>query len=151
MLRDVESVAGSVDGRSFGATSAGDGFGLADLRGFRSTASLTSVLRSSRDFFTSCRSPSIYLTEIDTSVIKGILWDARDLDVTDVTQNQIRQIISFIVNSSQKRESGKAAWVVQDAVSFGMGRMFQIISENNMDLDIKIFRDYSQAEEWISR
>jgi len=82
--------------------------------------------------------------------IKGILWDARKLDVTNVTQDQIRSIISYISNWSSKRENGKAAWVVIDSISFGMGRMFQIISENNTNIDIRIFKNYEKAEEWIS-
>ena len=89
------------------------------------------------------------MTETNDIDIKGILWDARKLDVANVTQDQIRSIISHISNWSSKRENGKAAWVVIDSISFGMGRMFQIISENNTNIDIRIFKNYEKAEEWI--
>ena len=81
--------------------------------------------------------------------INSILWDARQLDVGEVSQEQIRKIVAYIGKISTQRQGGKAAWVAQDELGYGMGRMFEMISAQNIDIQVQIFRNVRQAELWI--
>jgi len=81
--------------------------------------------------------------------INSILWDARQLDVGEVSQEQIRKIIAYIGKKSASRQGGKAAWIAQDELGYGMGRMFESISDYNIDIQIQVFRNIQEAELWI--
>jgi hypothetical protein len=89
------------------------------------------------------------ISEVMEKPINAIIWDARKLDVKDISQDQIRQIISKIGQWSSKRKGGKAAWVVGDALGFGLGRMFEMGSDGVLDMEIKIFKNLAKAKKLV--
>ena len=85
----------------------------------------------------------------DIDKIESIVWDATNLEVGHVTINEIDYIIEYIQQTSDKRRGGKAAWVVNDRLGFGMGRMFELMSEEKLPINIKVFYDVTEAKKWI--
>ena len=94
------------------------------------------------------------MTEIAGKGITSILWDARELDVKNVSTNHIEQLIEFFEYKTSFRKGRKSVWVVSDLYSFGMCRMFEnIIDSKNLsekDFNVKITMNYQEAEEWLS-
>jgi hypothetical protein len=89
----------------------------------------------------------MYKHEIDK--IESIIWDATNLEVAHVTINEMDNTIEFIKRASAKRRGGKAAWVVNDKFGFGMGRLFEIKSEEKLPINIKVFYTVDEAQKWI--
>lgn len=93
------------------------------------------------------------MAEIKEKDIISILWDARELDMRNTTTDQIEKGIELLNSWSPIRKGGKAACVVNDAFSYGIGRMFQNMAEAKnifeQKINIEIFKDYKEAEEWI--
>ena len=95
------------------------------------------------------------MAEIKGKGIISILWDARELDMRNTTTDEIEKGIEILNNWSSIRKGGKAACVVNDAFSYGLGRMFQNMAEAKnlfeQNITIEIFKDYKEAEEWIGK
>jgi hypothetical protein len=89
------------------------------------------------------------LSDENVEQIDAIIWDATELKVGHVTINEIDYVIEHIHKASEKRKGGKAAWVVANRFGFGMGRMFELMSEDKIRIDIKVFYDLNEAKEWI--
>lgn len=83
--------------------------------------------------------------------IRAIIWDASELNVDDVTVNDMNFIIDSIKRTSVKRKGGKAAWVVKNRFGFGMGRMFEMMSEEELPIEIKIFYRVDDAIQWVKK
>ncbi len=89
------------------------------------------------------------IEEMAQSDINSILWDARKLDVSAVSQELIRSIIAHVNREAKGRHGGRAAWVAQDELGYGMGRMFESISDYNIDIKVQVFRNIREAELWL--
>ena len=93
------------------------------------------------------------IIEIEGKGIRSILWDARELDVSHLTIDQINYGLMSIKNRLSSRKGGKAAWVVNDNYSFGVARMFQNMADGQMlfngQFEFEIFKDFKKAEEWL--
>ncbi len=93
------------------------------------------------------------MTEMKGKGIISMLWDARKLDVRNVSTSHIEKLIIIFKKWSSFREGGKTAWVVDDSFSFGMSRMFENMAGVKdlypQGFSIKITMNYEEAEEWI--
>jgi hypothetical protein len=78
-----------------------------------------------------------------------VLFDARKLAVGHVTSDEVKRIIDRLAALPEKRRSGKAAWVVGDALGYGMGRMFAHLADGKLPVDIRVFYDLAAAEDWL--
>jgi hypothetical protein len=74
----------------------------------------------------------------DIGKIKAIIWDATQLNVGHVTIDMIRDVIPNIQQVSEKRKGGRAAWVVGDDFGFGMGRTFELMAGEEMQIEIMV-------------
>lgn len=78
-----------------------------------------------------------------------ILWDTRKCMSDHLTAVDIQLIGKMTNKYKERRGPGLAAWVVDREVDFGLGRMFEMINEGKTVYDFKVFRKFSEAEEWI--
>ncbi|MFH1021101.1 MAG: hypothetical protein V1782_10915 [Pseudomonadota bacterium] len=76
------------------------------------------------------------------------LWDLRNTDFLHVDEKFIRGIIKLREKYSD-RANNKSAIIVSDDLSFGLGRMFEMLAANDVHQEIMVFRDYSEGERWI--
>jgi hypothetical protein len=77
----------------------------------------------------------------------GTLWDLREQDFTKIDTDFEMRLIN-IRKKHSKRGNARLAFVVSDDLGFGMSRMYQNLSEK-LPQHIMVFRDYSEAEEWL--
>ncbi len=76
------------------------------------------------------------------------LSDMRDIEV-GFTSRGISSMLAVMEETADRRGPAKAALVVSSDVAFGMGRMLQTLSEGRVEPHFRIFRDMSDACEWL--
>lgn len=109
-------------------------------------------------FATLCRIPtlqeSIHILERITSspdypANVSILWDIRAVDACQFNAEVFRR---FIDARQRFPERGRAciAILVDGDLAYGMGRMYEMLSEvSDLPQIIRIFRRYDEAEQWL--
>jgi hypothetical protein len=75
------------------------------------------------------------------------LIDAR-FATTDITPNQVRQIVRRVHDLVRQQPFGPTAIVATDDVAFGMARMFSILAEGD-GVAVGVFRDIQSASSWL--
>ncbi len=75
------------------------------------------------------------------------IWDLTGLNFSTISRETIYKLI-HVRATQQERHPAKIAFVAPDDLGFGMLRMYEIIGDNLGD-EIKVFRDYSEAEAWL--
>jgi hypothetical protein len=79
-----------------------------------------------------------------------LIWDYTDADLTQVKNDELRQISSVAVGYANLRSEGRTAIIVPEALGFGLGRMYEIISENDENpIHYNVFNDVQKAREWL--
>lgn len=79
-----------------------------------------------------------------------LLWDFTDADLSGINQNDMEQIISTAKSNTYLRKDGKTAFVVSQDLSFGMSRMYEILSElSEHPISPSVFRDMNKAIAWL--
>ena len=80
-----------------------------------------------------------------------LIWDYTDADLTEVQNDELRQISSVAVSYAHLRKEGQTAIVMPETLGFGLGRMYEIICENNESpIHYNVFKDIEKAREWLS-
>jgi hypothetical protein len=92
------------------------------------------------------------LEQIDAVGVGGLftfrhLVDARE-SIFDLSTEDVRTINSKVTELKESFGSGRTALIAGDDVTFGMGRMNQIISKQTIET-FNVFRDVSEAEAWL--
>ena len=83
-------------------------------------------------------------------VTKNLLWDFRDADLSKITPNNMEQIIKISKSNAHLRENGRTALVVYQDLSFGLSRMYEILSElSEHSIPHCVFRDMGEAIKWL--
>lgn len=65
----------------------------------------------------------------ETEFTEKLLWDFSQADLTDLTNDHIKQIISHAKKYAGLRKSGKTAFVLSSDLEYGLGRMYGTLSE----------------------
>jgi len=78
------------------------------------------------------------MAKIEGKGIISLLWDTKNLDMSNVTADQIQKAIMHANNWSSIRKGGKSIWLVYDLLSYGIVRMLENMAEarNLFDQDI---------------
>ena len=80
-----------------------------------------------------------------------LIWDYTDADLSEVKNHELHHISSVAVSYSHLRKGGQTAIVMPETLGFGLGRMYEIISENDENpINYNIFKDIKKAREWLS-
>ncbi len=75
------------------------------------------------------------------------LWDLRELDFSTIDSLMEKRLIN-IRRKYPERGRARLAFIVAGDLAFGMGRMYEILSED-LPQEIKIFKKYSEGENWL--
>jgi len=75
------------------------------------------------------------------------LWDLRELEFNEIDRSYEESLIS-ISEQFPERGPAKVAFVVKSELGFGMTRMYEILAEK-LGYETMVFRDYSEAENWL--
>ena len=96
------------------------------------------------------------LTYILQSLYNGtptmnILWDYTDASLAAISSEYVRQLYGKVQKLSTVRRGGKSALVASKEMEYGLGRMFQIMSdENGFPIKVKLFNSVDEARRWLT-
>ena len=75
------------------------------------------------------------------------LWDIRNLDF-DIIDTDFQKKLIAIREAIPARGKTKIACVADSDLSFGLTRMYQILS-SDLPQELMVFRDFAKAEQWL--
>ncbi len=79
-----------------------------------------------------------------------ILWDVTKADLSGLQSDKLRKIAEIMSRISEARRGGKTAFVYDNPLEFGIGRMFQAYSEmEDMPFQVQSFRSFHEARKWL--
>lgn len=79
----------------------------------------------------------------------NILVDHTDLITTNLTFQEIQAISKSIAAFAKELGDGRLALVVRTMMGYGLARMWQILTSELSNLNIKIFRSLEHAKQWV--
>lgn len=79
----------------------------------------------------------------------SILYDQTQSTAENITSDHIIKISEYSARLGELMEGKKLAVVLVDNLGYGLGRMWQSFTETKVPFEIKLFRTYEEAEEWI--
>jgi hypothetical protein len=77
------------------------------------------------------------------------LADVRSIDRLEVTSDGVRLFASHDDINRTALESFRLAIVTASDATFGMGRMYQMMTERNVP-HVRVFRDFEAARTWLN-
>lgn len=78
-----------------------------------------------------------------------ILWDVRQCTSDHLDSPDIRAIAMILNKYREQRGRGRAAWLVSRDMDFGMSRMFEMMNENTVVFQFRVFRNQEEAEQYL--
>ena len=88
------------------------------------------------------------LTSKEYPVNINTIWDLREADFSSVDSQFWERIIEYRKEFTE-RNNCRSAMIVSKDLQYGMSRMFEITSEGNIPQQVRVFRDFSEGENWI--
>lgn len=76
------------------------------------------------------------------------LYDMTEMDFSNITTEFEEKVIAF--RQQLDRGDAKIACVVASEVGFGMGRMYEVLSDN-LPQQVRVFRNFTEAKDWITK
>jgi hypothetical protein len=87
-----------------------------------------------------------YLSEYTLNLI----WDFSSADVSSITKDNIYIILECAKKYAHLGEGGKAAFVMPNEFSYGMGRMYEILAEiKGIPINLYVSRSFNEAMSWM--
>jgi hypothetical protein len=87
---------------------------------------------------------------LDKHPQKHIVWDHTEADLSNLSSNDLEEIMRFVINHPNTRVMEKIAMILPSDLSYGLGRMFEIFGElQGKPWDIQPFRSSAAAFQWI--
>ncbi len=84
-----------------------------------------------------------YPSNVDT------LWDMRKANLDSTNAEFWQSLIGMRQQRYPKRKNFRLALVASSDFSFGMLRMYEMLSEPHLPRELMVFRDLPAAEQWI--
>jgi len=79
----------------------------------------------------------------------NVLYDARNVSISLSTSSEIREVSDYARSIAPRRgTSWKAAIVVSGMVTYGLARMFEIMSDDSPFIT-SVFREIEKARAWL--
>jgi hypothetical protein len=79
------------------------------------------------------------------------LIDERELDLSGFSADDLRTNAEQVKGHSEQWGCGRWAYVVQADFGYGMGRMWELNTEDGIDAKLRMFRSMTEAREWLKR
>ncbi len=80
-----------------------------------------------------------------------ILLDHRKLKIDTLKMDGIQSISTFFKQIGPKFGDGKLALVMQRDIDFGLARTWEILTADDVDIAIAVFRSIDEASRWLER
>ena len=78
----------------------------------------------------------------------SVIWDSRDASAVKFTSSDLQRIGNFVRDKTIESGEGKAAWVVSADFEYGMGRMYELMTEGYIPVTFRVFRSIEEANQW---
>jgi len=79
----------------------------------------------------------------------SVLWDIRKSDLSSFTSAQIQEIKNLVKKQWGTGGMSRAAIVVSRDIDYGLTRMYELISSEETKSEIRVFREYPEAVQWL--
>lgn len=76
------------------------------------------------------------------------IWDLRHTELMHINGQDIATLSKVAIELEQLRGAAKTAVVVGSDLSYGLGRMFELLNGTS-HLEARVFRDMEAAEFWV--
>lgn len=84
------------------------------------------------------------------STTLNVLLDLTEADLSKISTDELRRIISEVRMYADARQGGKTALVFYTDLEYGLGRMVEAFAEiENMPYEFRSYRSMEKAEEWL--
>ena len=102
------------------------------------TVTADDILQALRDVY----------SQEDFSHAHHALWDFQDCKA-ELSSYEMEKVIDFVQRFRKGPGGGKVALVVSRKSDFGLARMYDLLSEYQVDRKLMVFRDFDQALKWL--
>jgi hypothetical protein len=86
----------------------------------------------------------------ENDVTQNLLWEYIDADVSKITEKCMMQIIEIAKSYAHLRKKGRTAIVGRSDLTFGLSRMYEMLSEvNEHPIPHRPFRNIDEATTWL--
>jgi len=75
--------------------------------------------------------------------------DHRELIMKNLSSNSIQRIMDIVEKHSDKLGNGRCAFIVKDALGFGIARMYELIGGERVHIEVGVFYSLNEAVEWL--
>jgi hypothetical protein len=77
------------------------------------------------------------------------LVDHRELIMKNLSSDSMQRIMDIVKKHSKKLGNGRCAFVVKDALGFGIARMYEVIGGERIHIEVGVFYSLNEAVEWL--
>lgn len=86
----------------------------------------------------------------ENGLTKNTVWDFTRAEGGHITSEEIQKIASHVKDFGHLRENGKTAFVISSSLAYGLGRMYDSLSQVfNSPIRHGIFRSFDDAVSWV--
>lgn len=78
-----------------------------------------------------------------------ILVDNRKVDYGVSGTNAMKKASEFHIENDERIGSGKAALLMKSVTDFGLGRQYELLTDEEISANVHIFLDEKQALRWL--
>ena len=79
------------------------------------------------------------------------LVDHRKLNAEKLTLEDVQKIMDIVKKHAKKLGNGRCAFVVTEAVGFGLVRMYELLGGGDIHQEVAVFYTIDEAAEWLSK
>lgn len=86
-------------------------------------------------------------------ITDNVIFDITKTSFRNITNENVLEVVNLTTgHAKQLRKTGKTAIVVSDDTSFGLSRMYELLSDkNNHPVDHAVFKNVQEAMIWIQQ
>lgn len=75
--------------------------------------------------------------------------DHRELIMQNLSSDSMQRIMDIVKKHRDKLGNGRCAFVVKDALGFGVARMYELIGGERVHIEVGVFYSLNEAVEWL--
>lgn len=78
-----------------------------------------------------------------------VLWDAREVSRVDLGHEDLKRFGRFVAEHEGRRGGGRSALVASHDAVFGTFRVHELLNQDTVSYEFRVFRDFDAAREWL--
>lgn len=78
-----------------------------------------------------------------------VLWDAREVRQVDLGHEDLKRFGRFVAEHQARRGGGRSALVASHDAVFGTFRVHELLNQDTVSYEFRVFRDFDAAREWL--